>query len=149
MKPAQEILNPLSSKKKLKDAQKRLKESEKKDYYKILDVSRTASDRDIKKAYRKLAMEWHPDKWANGTPEEKAIADAKFRDINDAQSILTDPKKRAMFDNGEDMTGGGGGGEYDMHDIFAHMGRSQGFPQGGGFRSGGGSPFGGFNFNFG
>ena len=55
-----------------------------KDYYDILGVKRDASDEDIKKAYRKLAVKWHPDRWANGTEEEKKTAEEKLRDINES-----------------------------------------------------------------
>ena len=52
------------------------------------------------KAYRKLAAEWHPDKFQ--TEEEKKVAEKKFMDLADAKEVLTDPDKRAIFDNGED-----------------------------------------------
>ncbi|EGD80829.1 hypothetical protein PTSG_01415 [Salpingoeca rosetta] len=84
----------------LKRAQRLLKNSNKRDYYKILGVSRTASKKDIVKAYRKLAQEWHPDKFE--TEEEKAQAEKKFMDIAAAKEVLSDPEKRRMFDNGED-----------------------------------------------
>ena len=64
-----------------------------KDYYKILGVERNASEADIKKAYRKLAMKYHPDK----NPGNKAAED-KFKEINEANEVLSDAKKRAHFD---------------------------------------------------
>ncbi|GLT55722.1 hypothetical protein SLA2020_288170 [Shorea laevis] len=69
------------------------------DYYKILKVDRNANDEDLKKAYRKLAMKWHPDK----NPNNKKEAEAKFKQISEAYDVLSDPQKRAVYDQyGED-----------------------------------------------
>jgi curved DNA-binding protein len=71
-----------------------------KDYYKILGVEKTATPEKIKKAYRKLAQQYHPDK----TKGDKA-AEEKFKEINEAQSVLTDPEKRKQYDRyGEDFS---------------------------------------------
>lgn len=83
----------------LKRAEKLLKQSKKRDYYKILGVKRNAKKKEILKAYRKLAMEWHPDKHEGANKE---IAEKKFMDIADAKEVLTDPEKREMYDRGED-----------------------------------------------
>ncbi|KAG9453414.1 hypothetical protein H6P81_006318 [Aristolochia fimbriata] len=64
------------------------------DYYKILQVDRSAKDDDLKKAYRKLAMKWHPDK----NPNSKKEAEAKFKQISEAYDVLSDPQKRAVYD---------------------------------------------------
>ncbi|XP_057947850.1 uncharacterized protein LOC131143511 isoform X3 [Malania oleifera] len=64
------------------------------DYYKILQVDRNAKDDDLKKAYRKLAMKWHPDK----NPNNKKEAEAKFKKISEAYDVLSDPQKRAVYD---------------------------------------------------
>jgi len=80
-------------------AQKLQKQSKKRDYYKILNVKRTANKQEIVKAYRKAAQKWHPD---NFQGDEKKAAEAKFIDIASAKEVLTDPEKRAKFDNGED-----------------------------------------------
>ncbi|KAE8717387.1 DnaJ-like protein subfamily B member 6-A [Hibiscus syriacus] len=64
------------------------------DYYKILQVDRNAKDEDLKKAYRKLAMKWHPDK----NPNNKKEAEAKFKQISEAYDVLSDPQKRAVYD---------------------------------------------------
>ena len=81
-------------------AQQRQKFSESRDYYEILGVPRTASKRDIIKAYRKAAQKWHPDNFQEG--EEKKRAEKKFIDIAAAKEVLTDDEKRAKFDQGED-----------------------------------------------
>lgn len=91
---------------------------ENKDYYSILGVQKDASEEDIKKAYRKLAMQYHPDRWANGTEKEKKDAEAKFKDIGEAYDVLSDPQKRAQYDNGGmDFDFGG----FDPMDIFRKM----------------------------
>ncbi|KAK6149948.1 hypothetical protein DH2020_017473 [Rehmannia glutinosa] len=64
------------------------------DYYKILQVDKNANDDDLKKAYRKLAMKWHPDK----NPNNKKEAEAKFKQISEAYEVLSDPQKRAIYD---------------------------------------------------
>ncbi|XP_077212460.1 uncharacterized protein LOC143847497 [Tasmannia lanceolata] len=64
------------------------------DYYKILQVDKNAKDDDLKKAYRKLAMKWHPDK----NPNNKNEAEAKFKQISEAYEVLSDPQKRAIYD---------------------------------------------------
>ena len=101
--------------------------TDKKDYYSILGISKDASEEEIKKSYRKLAMQFHPDRWANGTEQEKKDAEAKFKDIAEAYEVLSDPQKRAHYDNGGmDFDFGG----FDPMDIFARMAGM-----------GGGSPF--------
>lgn len=76
---------------------KRKREVEQKmgvDYYKILQVDRNATDEDLKKVYRKLAMKWHPDKNLTNKKE----AEAKFKQISEAYEVLSDPQKRAVYD---------------------------------------------------
>lgn len=63
-------------------------------YYKILQVDRNANDEDLKKAYRKLAMKWHPDK----NPDNKTDAEAKFKKISEAYDVLSDPRRRVVYD---------------------------------------------------
>jgi len=65
-----------------------------KDYYDILGVTRNASDIEIKKAYRKLAMQYHPDR----NPGKEKWANEKFKDINEAYGVLGDPQKRRQYD---------------------------------------------------
>lgn len=72
-------------------------------YYEILGVPRTATDSEIKKAYRRLAMEYHPDR--NDSPE----AEAKFKELSEAYQVLVDPQKRAHYDRFGSAPGGAGG----------------------------------------
>lgn len=95
-----------------------------KDYYEILGVDRNASEEDIKKAYKKLVVKWHPDRWVNGTEEEKKTAEEKIKEINEANSVLSDPEKRRNYDafgSAEGNMGMGGspfGEDFDPFDIF-------------------------------
>ncbi|XP_061618977.1 dnaJ homolog subfamily C member 3b isoform X2 [Phyllopteryx taeniolatus] len=84
----------------LERARKLLKISHKRDYYKILGVSRAANKQEIIKAYRKLAQQWHPDNFQ--LEAEKKEAEKKFIDIASAKEVLTDPEMRQKFDAGED-----------------------------------------------
>ncbi|XP_042491551.1 dnaJ homolog subfamily B member 1-like [Macadamia integrifolia] len=89
------------------------------DYYKVLQVDRSAKEDDLKKAYRKLAMKWHPDK----NPKNKKEAEAKFKQISEAYDVLSDPQKRAVYDQyGEEGLKGqvpppGAGGFSGMSDA--------------------------------
>lgn len=80
-------------------AKKLQKQSERRDYYKILNVKKTATKQEIVKAYRKAAQKWHPD---NFQDDDKKVAEKKFIDIAAAKEVLTDPEKRKQFDMGED-----------------------------------------------
>ncbi|MDE6108532.1 MAG: molecular chaperone DnaJ [Oscillospiraceae bacterium] len=110
---------------------------QKRDYYEVLGVSRSASEDDLKKAYRKLAKQYHPDL----NPGDKT-AEAKFKEVNEAYEILSDSQKRARYDQfghaGVDPSYGGGGspfsGAYDMGDI--DLGDLFGSFFGGGFGGG-------------
>ena len=85
--------------------------SEEEDYYKILGVEKTASEAEIRKAYRKLALKWHPDK----NPDNKEAAEEKFKKINEAYSVLSDKNKRNQYDHGGmhfDFSG------FNANDIF-------------------------------
>merc|ERR1712241_1066655 len=81
-------------------AQKRQKQASKRDYYKILGVRRNAGKKEISKAYRKLAQQWHPDNFQD--EEEKKKAEKKFMDIAAAKEVLSDDEMRQKFDRGED-----------------------------------------------
>ena len=117
--------------------------AQKKDYYEVLGVAKGASADEIKSAYRKLAIKWHPDKWVDGTDAEKKTAEEKFKEASEAYSVLSDPDKRQRYDQfgfagmdgqpGPDFSHGFGNLNDILNDLF-----------GGGF--GGGFNFGGFNF---
>jgi len=122
----------------------------KKDYYEILGVTKETNDKDLKKAYRKLAMKYHPDKNKNN-PE----AEAKFKEITVAYDVLSDPEKRKKYDRmghdsfekGYDTSGGfnfSGENFSDLGDIFGDL---FGGGKGGGFSDIFGSMFGGANGN--
>jgi len=111
-------------------------------YYEVLSVSKTATDDEIKKAYRKLAIKYHPDR---NQGDEDAVE--KFKEASEAFDVLGDGDKRARYDqfghagvSGAGGRGGGGGGFHDVNDIFSAFGDIfEGFGfGGGGQRSGGG-----------
>jgi molecular chaperone DnaJ len=94
----------------------------KRDFYEILGVSKNASAEEIKKAYRKTAIQFHPDK----NQGDKA-AEEKFKEAAEAYEVLSDETKRAQYDRfGHNRPGGGGGGysshEMNMEDIFSQFG---------------------------
>lgn len=102
----------------------------KRDYYEILGVSKSASLDEVKKAYRKLALEWHPDR--NKKPE----ANEKFKEINEAYAVLSDSKKRSQYDQFGDAAfkpgSGGAGSGFARQGPFTYTYYSDG-GQGGGF----------------
>ena len=72
--------------------------AEKRDYYEVLGLEKSASADDIKTAYRKAALKWHPDRWVSGTDAEKKTAEEKFKEASEAYSVLSDPDKKAKYD---------------------------------------------------
>ncbi|OQE30133.1 hypothetical protein PENFLA_c003G06238 [Penicillium flavigenum] len=123
------------------EAEFELKKAQRKDYYKILGVGKDASDQEIKKAYRKLAIQYHPDKNRDG-----AAGDEKFKEIGEAYETLIDSQKRAAYDNGDElregMPGGMHGGMHGFGGINPDILRDM-MNGGGGF---GGASFGGASF---
>jgi molecular chaperone DnaJ len=120
--------------------------ADKRDYYEVLGIQKGASEDDIKQAYRKAALKWHPDRWVNGTDAEKKTAEEKFKEASEAYSVLSDPQKRAKYDQfgfagvdgaaGPDFSQGFG----NLNDILENL-------FGGRFSFGGGGfDFGGFGF---
>jgi molecular chaperone DnaJ len=114
--------------------------AEKRDYYEVLGVDKNASAEDIKKAYRKKAIQYHPDK----NPGDKE-AEEKFKEAAEAYDVLSDPQKRARYDQfghaGMSGQGGFSGGGFSMEDIFSQFGDIFGGAFSGAFGGGG---FGGF-----
>ena len=99
------------------------------DYYEVLSVSRDASDQELKTSYRKLAMQYHPDR----NPDDPS-AEEKFKECSEAYQVLSDPEKRAAYDRyghaafqgggggGNPFTGGGfNGNAQDLGDIFGDL----------------------------
>ncbi|CAI0414851.1 unnamed protein product [Linum tenue] len=112
------------------------------DYYSILKVNKSASEDDMKRSYRRLAMKWHPDK----NPNNKKEAEAKFKQISEAYDVLSDPQKRAIYDQygeeglneippsgfGNGPNGANGFNSRNAEDIFAEFFGSSPFGFGGG-----------------
>lgn len=118
--------------------------AEKRDYYEVLGVAKTASADEIKKAYRSAAMKWHPDRWVDGTDAEKKTAEEKFKEASEAYSVLSDPDKKAKYDQygfagvdgqgAPDFSGGFGNLNDILNDLFG--GGFSGFSGFGGFGGG-------------
>lgn len=114
--------------------------SGKRDYYDVLGVERNADEKEIKKAYRKIALKYHPDK----NPDD-ATAEEKFKEAAEAYEVLSNPDKRARYDRfghqgvgGASQGQGGGFGGMNMDDIFDQFGDIFGSAFGGSRRGGGG-----------
>jgi molecular chaperone DnaJ len=122
--------------------------SSKRDYYEILGVSKSASDEEIKKAYRKKAIQFHPDK----NPDDKE-AEEKFKEAAEAYEVLSNSEKRQRYDQyghagvGGAAGGGFGGGGFSMDDIFSQFGDIFGGHFGGGGFGGFGGSRGGQHVN--
>lgn len=126
-----------TAQKKLQEFQVALKQSKEKNYYKILGLQRNANKKEIKKAYRDLALQWHPDK----NTDNKEEAEKMFHDIAEAYEVLSDEELKGRYDRGEDVfdnQGGGGHRQHNPHQFF-----HQNFHQGGQRRhsNGGGQQF--------
>eukprot|EP00937_MAST-01D_sp_MAST-1D-sp2_P004184 g4184.t1 len=113
----------------LRAAKGMLKNAKRKDYYKILGVPRDGTEDMIKKAYRKSALKWHPDRWANKPEADQKKAETQFKHVNEAFGVLSDAKKRERYDAGVDiedldnehagMGGGGMPGGMNPNDLFS------------------------------
>lgn len=88
-----------------------------KGYYKTLGVAENATDDEIRSKYKKLALQWHPDRWVNGTDEEKKTAEDKFKQLNEAYSVLSDKQKRQQYDSGMEGNWQNMGG-FDPFEFF-------------------------------
>ena len=125
---AKELDSKLDIDARLQRVTQKANKKEKVDYYKVLGVDKKATQKEIKKAYRKLAIKWHPDKHSQN-PESKAKASKKFKEIVEANDVLGNPEKRQRYDmGGFDLGGMGGMGGGRFHSF--HMGGG-----GGGFPS--------------
>ncbi len=125
--------------------------AEKRDYYEVLGVGKDASLDDIKQAYRKAALKWHPDRHVDDSEAQKKEAEEKFKEASEAYSVLSDPEKKSRYDQfgfagvdgqaGPDFSqgfgnlndilnnlfgGGFGGGGFSFSDLFGGGGRSSG-----------------------
>jgi len=143
---------------KLQETELARKKAARKDYYKILELSKDCGEDEIKKAYKKNALKWHPDK-NRESEEQTKQAEAKFKDISEAYAVLSYPQKKRRYDSGQDIEeegfgGFGGGGGMDPNVIFQTFfgGGGGGGGDFGGFPFGGGQPSGfkngGFSFSF-
>jgi len=94
-------LPSIALKQELKNAKFELKKSKRKDYYRLLDVPRDADENAIKKAYRKQALKFHPDR--HQSAEDKEEAERAFKEIGEAYAVLSDPQKRRRYDAGQDL----------------------------------------------
>jgi len=110
----------------LQRANVELKKSTRKDYYKLLGVPPTATKAALKAAFRKLALQYHPDK-VSGTEEDKKAAEVKFQQFGEAYEILIDDELRAKYDRGEEVLPNQGG-QQQQHNPFQFF--QQGFGQG-------------------
>jgi len=114
------------------------KSTEMVDYYKVLELQRTATAADIKKAYRKLALRWHPDK----NPDNQEEATVRFRELSEAYEVLSDEKKRKIYDQygKEGLINGGRPSSHHHHHHQHSRGRTH--PDSFDFDFNFGSPFG-------
>lgn len=120
---------------------------EKRDYYEVLGVGKSASKEDIKKAYKKKALKYHPDRLHGKSDAEKKDFEEKFKEAAEAYEVLSDDQKRARYDqfghagvNGASGGGGYGSGFSNMEDIFSRFGDifgDMGFGGFGGYSGGG------------
>ena len=104
------------------------------DYYEVLGIPRDAKPDAIKKAYRKLALKWHPDKHRSESPKEQEAAESRFKRISEAYEVLSDPEKRKKYDrfgehweHGQEFQPGAGQSTMSREDFEAAFGGGSGF----------------------
>jgi DnaJ-class molecular chaperone len=119
-----------------------LRQSKEKNYYKTLGVGRNAKLKEIKKAYRELALKWHPDKNTDDTEQ----AEKMFQDISEAYEVLSDKELREKYDRGEPVFENQGGGGQQRHHMDPGMFFQQHFGGQRAHHGGGGQQF---HFRFG
>lgn len=124
----------------LRQLKARAKRAKRKDYYKVLGLPQNESNQDvIKRAYKKACLQWHPDKWAHASEEEKTHAEVQFKEVGEAFGVLSDPQKKRMYDSGQmdndvegaNVSGFGGASQEDFVNVMNMM-----FGSGGGGFSG-------------
>ncbi|XP_046722835.1 dnaJ homolog subfamily C member 7 [Silurus meridionalis] len=112
----------------LKNAQLELKKSKRKDYYKVLGVDKNATEDEIKKAYRKRALMHHPDRHSGASAEIQKEEEKKFKEVGEAFTVLSDPKKKSRYDSGHDLEDDDMNMDFDANNIFkAFFGGPSGF----------------------
>ncbi|KAK4470387.1 hypothetical protein MN116_005947 [Schistosoma mekongi] len=110
------------NKKSLQAAKTALSVSQQRDYYKILGLKRNASSDDIKQAYKKSALLYHPDRHTNADEATVKDNERKFKEVGEAYSILSDPEKRRQYDNGELVTADGSDqGNVSAYNLFTQV----------------------------
>jgi len=128
----------------IQNAKMSAKRAKRKDYYKILDIPKAASDDDIRKAYKKRALLHHPDRHAGAPEAVQKEQEKNFKDVGEAYEVLSDQKRRFRYDQGHDLMEQGnssGGSYYDPYDtnqlfnmFFSSSGAGMGHPGGQGGR---------------
>ena len=128
-------------KEKLEEGKRLLKKSKRKDMYAILGVTKgaLASEAELKTAYKKSALKWHPDRHSGSTEEKKQEAETKFKEIGDAFELLSDPVKKRLYDQGHDRE------EIDQRAEYETQRGGRGGGHGHGQGHGGFGGFGGFH----
>jgi DnaJ family protein C protein 7 len=120
----------------LKHAKLELKKSKRKNYYTMLGITESASASDIKRGYKKSAMKWHPDRHSMSGEEGQKMAEQRFKDIGEANDVLSDASSKRLYDQG-----------YDIEEIKQRTDQQEHYAQhrgGGGHHGGFGGGFGGF-----
>jgi DnaJ family protein C protein 7 len=141
------------SRENIRKTKQELKIAKRKNYYELLGITTNESahtTEDIKKAYKRAALKYHPDRHTNSTEEEKAIAESKFKDVSEALMVLSDPEKRRLYDRGMDLeeieqrtsqSQHGHGHHHGFHGFDPSMFGGRGFGGHGGYGGDEGFPF--------